>query len=164
MSLPWDRFRELEGAPQRNFELVWRGVVQRTWEQFGQLVSFRQQPGVEFHLRLHSDCDLGESGRWFGWQCRWYTLRSDNKFRADQRADIKKSIETTREVLPDLTDYVLCLRERPASSDVTWYFRLAEELSLPENFHLLLWDQEDLEPRLTGAAGCCVRPTLASLS
>lgn len=153
MSLPWDRFEALPGAPDRNLELLWRGIVQRTWERFGRLRSVRQQPGVEFHLLLESECDLGEAGRWFGWQCRWYTLKADNGFRASQIEGIKESIRKTVKYLPGLTDYVLCLRQRPAAQDVDWYLGLtAADLELERIPRLHLWDEEDLEPRLSGPA------------
>ena len=60
MTLPWDSFAALEGAPDRNFELLCRGLVQRNYGRFGQLRSRRQQPGIEFHLKLEADCDLGK--------------------------------------------------------------------------------------------------------
>jgi hypothetical protein len=153
VSLPWDRFEALPGSPDRNLELLWRGIVQRTWERFGRLQSVRQQPGVEFHLLFESDCDLGEAGRWFGWQCRWYTLKADNGLRASQIEGIKESIRKTVKYLPDLTDYVLCLRQRPAAQDLGWYFGLtAADLELERIPRLHLWDEEDLEPRLSGPA------------
>jgi len=155
VTLAWDRFEELAGGPERNFELLWRGVVQRTWGRYGTLRSVRQQPGVEFHLRIEIDCDLGDRGRWFGWQCRWYELRQDNTFRADQRRSIEKSIRKTITHLPDLTDYVLCLKQRPSASDVAWYFALtpaAVGTDAPRLPRLHLWDMEDLEPFLVGSA------------
>ena len=153
MSLSWDSFEALPGSPDRNLELLWRGIVQRTWERFGRLRSVRQQPGVEFHLLLESDCNLGEAGRWFGWQCRWYTLKADNGFRASQIEGIKASIRKTVTYLPGLTDYVLCLRQRPAAQDVDWYLGLtAADLELERIPRLHLWDEEDLEPRLSGPA------------
>ena len=150
MALQWSNFAALEGDPKRNLELLVRGLVQRNYGRFGQLRSVRQQPGVEFHLKLLQDCDLGGAGRHFGWQCRWYDLRTDNGFRSDQKADIEKAITTTKEHIEGITDFVLCLRELPKSSDVDWFFGLVD--SVAEGLQLHLWADEEIESRLTGAA------------
>ena len=146
MALNWAAFETLDGARERNFEILCRAIVQRNYGRYGQLRSTRQQPGVEFHLRLHTDCELGETGRWYGWQCRWYELRADNTFRANQRESIEDAIAKAERHIPGLTDFVLCLRELPAKSDVDWYFAL----ETPVNLHL--WAGEEIEARLTGDA------------
>src|SRR5205823_275203 len=114
--------------------------------RYGQIRSVRQQPGVEFHLRLHADCDLGEAGRWFGWQCRWYQLNADNTFNAVQKKSIKGAIAKAEKYIPGLTDFVLCLRDIPAKADEEWYFEIETKLRLH------LWAEEEIEARLTGDA------------
>lgn len=146
MALSWARFLELEGDPKNNFELLMRAVVQRNYGRAGQMRSVRQQPGVEFHLKLHQDCDLGTSGRWFGWQCRWLQLRADNTFTSSQRRSIEDAIAKTKKYLPGVTDFVLCLRQLPASSDESWFHQLDDDLRLH------LWAEEEIESRLTGSA------------
>jgi hypothetical protein len=147
MAIPWDAFERLEDSPERNFELLWRAIVQRNWGACGTLRSRRNQPGVEFHLELHSDCDLGERGRWFGWQCRWYRLKADNGFTANQKESIEDAVAKAREHIPGLTDFVLCLKELPKSSDIEWFEGLA-----PEGMRLVIWAEEELDTRMSGAA------------
>lgn len=146
MALDWAAFERLDGAPDRNFELLCRALVARNYGGCGQIRSKRQQPGVEFHMRLDRDCELGDAGRWYGWQCRWYDLRADNSFRSTQRHDIEEALKKAHEHVPDLTDFVLCLRALPAGADVDWYFGLETSLALH------LWADEELEARLTGPA------------
>jgi hypothetical protein len=146
MSLLWDRFADLEGDPRRNLELLCRGLVQRNYGRFGQLRSRRQQPGVEFHMRLEQDCDLGEAGRWFGWQCRWYDLPKDLSLGKTRRDAIEDAIAKAKKHIPDLTDFVLCLRELPTKDDVDWYF------GLDVGVRIHLWAAEEIEPRLVGDA------------
>jgi hypothetical protein len=146
VALNWEAFEALDGARERNFEILCRAIVQRNYGRYGQLRSVRQQPGVEFHLLLHTDCELGEAGRWFGWQCRWFGLRADNTFTTGQQESIQDAIAKAERHIPGLTDFVLCLRELPAKSSVEWYFALETPL------HLHLWADEEIEARLTGNA------------
>lgn len=146
MALAWDAFLALDGAPDRNFELLWRAIVQRNYGRFGQLKSTRNQPGVEFHMRLDANCDLGEAGRWFGWQCKWYDLGDDHQLGATRRARIEDAIAKAKSAVVGLTDFVLCLKELPAKDDVDWYH------DLDVGLRLHLWADEELETRLTGDA------------
>jgi hypothetical protein len=146
MGLNWDKFRALEGDVRRNFELLVRALVQRSYGHCGSLRSKRQQPGVEFHLQLTHDCALATAGRWFGWQCKWYDLPPTRAFGATRRADIAEGIRLSKLHIPGLTDFVLCLRELPTSDDVDWYFGLDTEM------HLHLWADEEIEARLSGEA------------
>lgn len=147
MALAWESFESLEGSPERNLELLWRGIVQRHWSRYGVLRSRRNQPGVEFHLELHTDCSLGIAGRWFGWQCRWYELKTDNGFRASQKTSIEDAIRKTRQYVSGISDFVLCLRELPSSSDIEWFNAFAEE-----DFNVHLWADEQLDAWLQGDA------------
>ncbi len=147
MAVAWDAFEGLEDSPERNFELLWRAIVQRNWGAYGTLRSRRNQPGVEFHLELHTDCDLGEAGRWFGWQCRWYRLNADNGFSSSQKESIEEAITKTREHVPGVSDFVLCLKELPKKSDIEWFEGLA-----PEGVRVMIWAEEELDTRMSGAA------------
>lgn len=146
MALPWDTFAALDGAPDHNFELLCRALVQRNYGRFGQLRSRRNQPGIEFHLKLESDCELGQVGRWFGWQCRWYELPKDHSLGQRRRREILEAIETAKADVEGLTDFVLCLRELPRKGDLDWYFGLDVGVGLQ------LWADEEIETRLTGHA------------
>lgn len=146
MSLSWERFQELEGAPERNLELLCRALVQRNYGRYGQLRSRRNQPGVEFYLKLEEDCDLGKAGRCFGWQCRWYELPKDHNLGKRRRAKIEEAIGKAEDDVEDLTDFILCVRELPRKADVDWYFKLGSELKLH------LWAEEELDTRLAGDA------------
>jgi hypothetical protein len=147
MAIAWDAFEGLEDSPERNFELLWRAIVQRNWGAYGTLRSRRNQPGVEFHLELHTDCDLGEAGRWFGWQCRWYRLNADNGFSATQKESIEEAIAKTLEHVPGVTDFILCLKELPKKSDIEWLEGLAAE-----GMRVMIWAEEELDTRMNGAA------------
>lgn len=148
MSLPWDKFAELEGDPTRNFELLCRGMVERNYGRFGQLRSHRQQPGVEFYMELDQDCELGSAGAIMGWQCRWYDLPKDKSLGVRRRGKIEAAIATAKakENIPGLTDFVLCLRELPTKTDVDWYFALKVDVRLH------LWADEAIESKLAGEA------------
>lgn len=146
MSLPWETFGTLGGAADHNFELLCRALVQRNYGRFGQMRSRRNQPGIEFHLKLDQDCDLGEAGRWFGWQCRWYGLGQSHSLGKTRQDEIVKAIEKATGDVNGLTDFVLCLHELPRSGDVDWYF------GLDAGVRLHLWADEEIEARLTGDA------------
>jgi hypothetical protein len=97
VTLAWDRFEQLSGAADRNFEVFVRALVRRRWGAFGQLRDRLNQPGIEFHLQLHSPSgDLGDPPRWWGWQCKYYALTANNGFRADQRREIAAAVGKAR--------------------------------------------------------------------
>ena len=74
-ALNWDIFTGLPGSTETNFELLCRGIVRQNFGSFGVFRALANQPGVEFHLKLDKRCDaLGDPGRWWGWQCKWYDL------------------------------------------------------------------------------------------
>src|SRR5579871_2840408 len=96
----WTTFESLTGAATNNFEMLCRSIVRRHYGQFGTFRALANQPGVEFHLKLDSACALGEPGRWFGWQCRWYGLPSGTNLGAARRKKIREAIDQTEELLP----------------------------------------------------------------
>jgi hypothetical protein len=145
-SLNWATFESQSGAATANFETLCRGAMRRHYSQYGDFRALSNQPGVEFHLKLHSSCALGAAGRWYGWQCRWYELPSGTDIGATRRQHIKKAVETTERVLPELTDWVLWTRHVLTKSDQEWFFGLQTKMKL------VLWSSVELEEHLTGPA------------
>ncbi len=148
--LNWSTFDSLPGSPQDNFELLCRSLIRLRYGRHGQLAGLAKQPGVEFHLRIHSDCDLGPPGRWFGWQCRWYDLPPGRPLGNARRNKIEDALKKTKKALPELTDWILCTRHALTKTDQKWFLGL--ERNLPSEMRLALWNSADLEGLLTGDA------------
>ena len=108
--LDWNKFTTLPGAATANFEMLWRALIRRHYGRFGEFRALTNQPGVEFHLKLHSPCDLGEAGRWYGWQCRWYDIPSGRPIGSARRTKIQQALALSVEHIPELTDWILCTR------------------------------------------------------
>ncbi|MBV9826800.1 MAG: hypothetical protein JO001_14160 [Alphaproteobacteria bacterium] len=144
--LNWNIFEGLAGAPTNNFEMLCRAIIRRQYGQFGDFRALANQPGVEFHLKLKSACALGEAGRWFGWQCRWYDLPSGTDIAAARRSHIKQAIETTERVLPEITDWVLWTRQVLTRRDQEWFYGLKTKMKLA------LWSEVEAEDLLSGPA------------
>ena len=106
-SVNWDVFAALPGAVTSNFEMLCRAIIRRHYGQFGDFRALANQPGVEFHLKLHSSCSLGDAESWYGWQCKWYGLPGGQAIGSARRGHIEEAIATTEKVLPGLTDWVL---------------------------------------------------------
>jgi len=141
----WDIFTELPGDKARNFELLCRAIIRRHYGQFGDLRALANQPGVEFHLKLHSSCPLGEPGRWYGWQCKWYDLRG-RAIGTTRRNQIADAIKKTENVLPGLTDWVLWTRYHLTEADQDWFY------ALKTHMRLHLWTAAEVEEHLSGPA------------
>ena len=146
--LDWDRFRNATDAPERAFELLCRAIVQRNYDKYGLIRWRRNQPGVEFYLRIDQQCDLGDVGRVIGWSCKWFPLPKNNKLSPTRRRQIDDSIKKATKHVAGLTDFVLCLPEMPTKSDIEWY----DNHSMSEKVRLHLWADEGLEARMTGGA------------
>jgi hypothetical protein len=146
MSLDWSAFRRLSGPPWHNFELVCHQVVRRTWGRYGLLSFPERQPGVEFHLLLSEDCELGKAGDRIGWQCRWYEL-SLTEIGDSRRAKIRKAISTSVEHLGDLTKWILWTREGLSEKDDRWLQTQQRDAVAIE-----AWNEADLEGRMDGPA------------
>ena len=144
--LNWDVFEGLPGASTSNWELLCRELVRRNYARFGKFRSIAQQPGIEFHLDLDADCDLGDATGHWGWQCRWYGLDAGRQIGTTRRKQIEKAIRTTEEHLPNLTDWVLWTRRSLTPTDQKWYYELVT------NLNLLLWAEEEIIGLLTGEA------------
>src|SRR4051794_1375855 len=62
--LSWNRFLEVAGDPRRNFEVLCRELIRRHYGSLGPLLTRKQQPGVEFHLRIERPSEaFGARGR-----------------------------------------------------------------------------------------------------
>lgn len=142
----WDGFQELPGAVETNFENVCRAIIQIHYGRYGTFTALAAQPGVEFHLRFHTSCLLGSLGRWYGWQCRWYRLKSGTAIGTTRRKQIVEAIRTTERVLPDLTDWVLWTRWPLTKADQKWFYGLKTRMRLE------LWTALEVEPYLGGDA------------
>ncbi|MES4887313.1 hypothetical protein [Streptomyces sp. NPDC096012] len=57
----------LPGAADQNFEALTRAVVSRRYGALGTMRERRNQPGVEFCLRVDHAGALGDPGRIWGW-------------------------------------------------------------------------------------------------
>ena len=131
--------------------MLCREVIRRNYGSLGSLRTRKQQPGVEFHLRLDDPTPaLGEVGRHWGWQCRWYEpdafYKDKSRLRKDQRNKIEEAIEKSAEHVEGLSDWVLWTREKLSAEDERWF----DELQAPFTLHH--WDEETLEGLLSGPA------------
>ena len=148
-SVNWDVFTQLPGAVESNFEKLCRTLVRRHYGQFGEFKELANQAGVEFHLKLQRQCDLGEPPRWYGWQCKWYQLRSGQRLGTTRRNDIEDGLKKTRTHLPGLTDWVLWTRYTLTKADQDWFYGLKSQY--PE-YNLDLKTAADINDLLVGPA------------
>ena len=144
--LNWEPFLALPGAPDENFEQLCRVLVRRGYGRYGEFRALAQQPGVEFHLKLKDACGLGEPGRWYGWQCRWYDLPSGQSIGSTRRKRIQEAIAKTEQVLPGLTDWVLWTRRPLTKADQEWFYSLTTTTGM----NLILWSEAEVEEHLSG--------------
>lgn len=142
----WSEFEKLPGSKRDNFEALCRSLIRLRYGRYGTLAALANQPGVEFHLRLDSDCDLGARGKWFGWQCRWFDKLRDGSLGSARRKKIEEALRTTQKHLPDLTDWVLWTRQPLTKGDQKWF----DGLTSPFKRHL--WTEADVETLLSGDA------------
>lgn len=146
-ALNWDAFAKLPGSAEKNFELLCRGAVRHNFGSFGVLRALANQPGVEFHLKLDESCKaLGDPGRWWGWQCRWYDLPSSGELGSTRRKKIEEAIRKTEVHLPGLTDWVLWTRRTLTSGDQKWFSSISSKMRLQ------LWTGDEIENLLIGQA------------
>ncbi|CAA9350833.1 MAG: hypothetical protein AVDCRST_MAG93-7111 [uncultured Chloroflexia bacterium] len=142
----WEIFKGLPGAADYNFEMLCRALIRRHYSRYGEFAALAQQPGVEFHLKLHESCELGGPERWYGWQCRWYDLPSGRAIGTGRRNKIVDAITKTERELPDLTDWVLWTRRPLTEGDQQWF----NELETSMRLHL--WTAAEVEEHLSGPA------------
>jgi len=144
--LNWEAFAKLPGSLDYNYEMLCRALIRRQYGRYGRFTARANQPGVEFHLKLDMACALGEPGRWFGWQCRWYDLPAGRALGSARRRKIAEAIATTERELPDLTDWVLWTRRPLAKGDQDWFY------GLQTHMRLILWTATEVEEHLSGDA------------
>lgn len=145
----WDKFVGLPGSQEANFERLCRTVIRRHYGKHGSFRELANQAGVEFHLKLHSACDLGNANRWYGWQCKWYALKTGQALGTNRKNKIVDGIEKTRTHLPGVTDWVLWTRYTLCKADQEWYYGL--ETRFPQ-LKFQLKTGADLEALLHGPA------------
>ena len=145
--LNWEQFEQLPGAPADNWERLCRSVVLRNFGSLGSFRAVAMQPGVEFHLKLeHRSGTLGEPGRWWGWQCRWYDLPAGRRIGAGRRARVEEAIRKTVEYAPEVTDWVLWTRRPLTPADQEWFYGIASSMQLH------LWTEDHLDTHLVSDA------------
>lgn len=146
-ALNWDAFSMLPGSSQANFELLCRGVVRQNFGSYGSFRALANQPGVEFDLRVDQRCDaLGDPGRWWGWQCKWYDLPSGTAIGTTRRNQIEEGIRKTEAQVHGVTDWVLWTRRTLTSSDQQWFNGISSQMRLH------LWTGDDVANLLVGQA------------
>lgn len=153
-SLDWTAFSSLPGSKSKNFENLCRALVRLHFGQYGQFAALKNQPGVEFHLKLSENCPvLGGSPRWYGWQCKFYERTILGDLTAASRKDIEDSLAKTDRHLPDLTDWVLWTPYTLSKRDQEWFKSLQTS-----KFTLHQWVEEDIDTYLSGP-GLILRST-----
>ena len=146
-TLNWDAFRNLPGSAEKNFESLCRGIIRYNFGSYGVLRALANQPGVEFHLKLERKCDvLGDMGRWWGWQCKWYDLSANGALGSTRKTKIKDAIRKTEKHVPGVTDWVLWTRRPLTRADQEWFEGLTSTMDLHP------WTEEDIDSFLVGQA------------
>lgn len=146
-ALNWDKFAGLPGSEQANFELLCRGIIRLNFGSFGTFRARANQPGVEFHLRLERHCDaLGDPGRWWGWQCKWYDLASGSALGTTRRKQIVDGVRKTETYVPGVTDWILWTRYPLTKSDQDWFNKISTDMTLH------LWASEEVDNLMVGQA------------
>ncbi|MEU1647264.1 NACHT domain-containing protein [Micromonospora zamorensis] len=147
--LNWDIFAQLPGGERANFERLCRAVSAIAYSRYGRFAAKAQQPGVEFHLLIQQpNCPLGEVGRGFGWQTKWFDIPSGRSLNKTQRNDIVDSLEKTEKHEPWIRDWVLWTRRPLTAGDQKWFYGLRTS----DQMHLHLWTEDNLDTLLTGDA------------
>lgn len=136
----------LPGAPDENLEVLTRAIVSRRYGALGTLRERRQQPGVEFYLRVEHPGALGDPGRVWGWSCKWFILGQNNELTSGQRNQIETSLDKAIKYVDRLTDFVLCLPQRPAKKDEEWI----DSLGPARGISTKLWAAENYDAELSG--------------
>ena len=149
MALQLTQLERLPGAADANFEALTRAIVSRRFGRLGALRERRNQPGVEFYLRVEYPGELGDPGRVWGWSCKWFMLDNRNELSAKQRDQIEDSLAKAIEHVKGLTDFVLCLPQRPAKKDEDWIAGLGTAVGVTTS----LWASENFDAQLAGHDG-----------
>ncbi len=146
-ALNWDAFAKLPGSVEKNFELLCRGIIRQNFGSYGVFRALANQPGVEFHLKLEQHCDaLGDPGRWWGWQCKWYELPASGELGTTRRNKIEEGIRKTEAHVPGVTDWVLWTRRPLSKPDQDWFYAISSRMTLN------LWTGDEVDNLLVGQA------------
>ena len=144
-SLDWTQFCSLPGDKAQNFENLCRALVRLHFGSFGHFAALKNQPGVEFHLKLSKSClPLGDPPRWYGWQCKLHSLAKNGDLLAASRRDIEDSLSKTERHLPELTDWVLWTPYTLSRKDQNWLNELQTDFTLHQ------WAAEEIDTYLSG--------------
>ncbi|GAA4430639.1 hypothetical protein GCM10023091_00160 [Ravibacter arvi] len=135
----WNIFESLPGSQEYNFEILSRSLVWLAYSRYGSFRAKLNQPGVEFDLKLDTECSLGKPAQHFGWQCRWYGIASGTDIGKTRRGKIKDALEKTIEDIHGLTDWVLWTRHTLTKSDQEWFYSLSDTIKLH------LWSSHESE-------------------
>jgi len=145
--LNWDMFQALPGDARKNFEQLCRAAAFHGYHRYGRFAATVQQPGVEFHLRIDEPgCSLGDPGRWYGWQCKWWDHPSGRAIGRTRKNQVIDSIDTTKRYVPGITDWVLWTRRPLTQADQDWFY------GLDVGMQLHLWTEDNLNQLLVGDA------------
>ena len=157
-ALNWELFEQSPGASTRNWEYLCRSAVVRNFGSLGSFRAVANQPGVEFHLKINRPSDrLGDPGRWWGWQCRWYGLAPGTQIGQTRRRAIEDAIRRTEQYVPEATDWVLWTKRPLTPTDQGWFYAIETPLELH------LWTADDLEDLLQGDAAILRRTYFGDL-
>lgn len=144
-SLDWAIFNSLSGSRSGNFENLCRALVRLHFGGYGQFLALKNQPGVEFHLRMSETCPtLGAPPRWYGWQCKLHERTNKGDLTAASHQDIEDSLTKTEKYLPDLTDWVLWTPYTLSKKDQTWFAKLQTR------FQVHQWAEAEIDTYLNG--------------
>ncbi|GAA4100812.1 hypothetical protein [Actinomadura miaoliensis] len=146
MAVDLTTLAHLPGAADQNFEALARAIVIRRYGALGTLRERRQQPGVEFYLRVEHPGELGDPGRVWGWSCKWFILGPKHELTSGQRKQIEESVDRAVKYVDGLTDFVLGLPERPAKKDEEWI----DGLGPAKGISTKLWAAEDFDAQMAG--------------
>lgn len=145
--LNWDNFSRLPGSLDKNFELLCRAIIRQNFGGFGIFSALANQPGVEFHLKLDRQCSaLGDTTRWWGWQCKWYDLPAKGALGTTRRNKIEEGIRKTESHVSGVTDWVLWTRRTLTADDQRWFKGISSKMTLH------LWTEDDVNNLLIGHA------------
>ena len=144
-SLSWENFKNLPGDSSKNFENLCRAMIRQHFGGSGEFKALKNQPGVEFHLNLTKTVQsLGDSSRWYGWQCKYHERTNCGDLRAASRVNIEHSIRMTEKHLSCITDWVLWTPYTLSQKDQNWLFELTEK------FRVHHWSDHEVDVYLDG--------------
>ncbi|MCZ0866491.1 hypothetical protein O0V09_14865 [Dasania sp. GY-19] len=147
--LDWDRFKTLPGADTEKFEKLCRGVVRRNFGSLGPLHELKNQPGVEFYIKLNNDHPrLAKRNDTVGWQNKWFGYKANGELTNTAKQQIIHSLDKTKEHVSHINHWFLWTHQTLAKCDQEWFYDLQSNYG----FTLHLWNQHDLDELLSGPA------------